>query len=169
MSDLVERLLGVYRVRDSATLSVEATPDNENYFVQTFRTTPIKVEAAREIERLRAENDINRAHAVEHYGWLVEEREKTARLRKENEALRGKVGRLERLNEYHHKRAEFAGRHVLALREALKPFAERCADVESYIAEYPADHPASNPDVWFTGLAWGDLLRARALYEGKIK
>ena len=91
------------------------------------------------------------------------------RLRKENEALRGKVGRLERLNEYHHKRAEFAGRHVLALREALKPFAERCADVESYIAEYPADHPASNPDVWFTGLAWGDLLRARALYEGKIK
>jgi hypothetical protein len=87
----------------------------------------------------------------------------------ENEALRGKVERLERLSEYHQKRAEFAGRHVLALREALKPFAERCADVESYIAEYPADHPASNPDVWFTGLAWGDLLRARALYEGKIK
>ena len=43
---------------------------------------------AQEIARLRGENDINRAHAVEHYEWLVKEREQTARLRKENEDLR---------------------------------------------------------------------------------
>jgi hypothetical protein len=115
MSDLVERLLGVYRVPITDGLGPAGgdEPDNENYFVQTFPTTPIQVEAAREIERLWAENE--------------------------------------------------------ALRKALKPFAEMCADVESCAAEYPADHPASKPDGWFTGFEWDDLLRARALYEAGIK
>lgn len=58
MSDLVERLLGVYRVPITDGLGPAGgdEPDNENYFVQTFPTTPIQVEAAREIERLQAEN-----------------------------------------------------------------------------------------------------------------
>ena len=75
---------------------------------------------AQEIARLRGENDINRAHAVEHYEWLVKEREQTARLRKENEDLR----------------------------KALKPFADMCGEIESCVADYPADHPASNPEKW---------------------
>ena len=57
-----------------------------------------------------------------------------------------------------------------ALREALKPFADMCDEIESCAAEYPADHPASDPENWFTGsFEWPDLLRARALYEGEIK
>ena len=59
---------------------------------------------------------------------------------------------------------------IEALREALKPFADMCDEIESCAAEYPADHPASDPENWFTGsFEWPDLLRARALYEGEIK
>jgi hypothetical protein len=97
-------------------------------------------EAYAELCRLRAENDINRAHAVEHYEWLVKEREQTARLRAEIEALR----------------------------EALKPFADMCDEIESCAAEYPADHPASDPEEWFTGcVEWPAWRRAKALYEGE--
>lgn len=62
MSDLVERLLGVYRGQHlSGTSAYQvSTPDNENYFVQKFPTTPTQVEAAREIERLQAENEFLR-------------------------------------------------------------------------------------------------------------
>ena len=56
---------------------------------------------------------------------------------------------------------------IEALREALKPFADMCDEIESCAAEYPADHPASNPNEWFTGFEWGDLLRARSAYEGE--
>ena len=59
---------------------------------------------------------------------------------------------------------------IEALREALKPFADMCADIERCAAEYPADHPASDPENWFTGsFEWPALLRAKALYEGEIK
>ena len=57
-----------------------------------------------------------------------------------------------------------------SLREALKPFADMCDEIESCAAEYPADHPASDPENWFTGsFEWPALLRAKALYEGEIK
>ena len=57
-----------------------------------------------------------------------------------------------------------------ALREALKPFADMCDEIESCAAEYPADHPASDPNEWFTGcVEWPAWRRAKALYEGVIK
>ena len=48
-----------------------------------------------------------------------------------------------------------------SLREALKPFADMCGLIERCVADYPADHPASNPE------KWPDLLRARSAYEGE--
>ena len=55
-----------------------------------------------------------------------------------------------------------------SLKEALKPFADMCDEIESCAAEYPADHPASDPENWFTGsFEWPDLLRARSAYEGE--
>ena len=55
-----------------------------------------------------------------------------------------------------------------SLRDALKPFADMCDEIESCAAEYPADHPASDPENWFTGsFEWPDLLRARSAYEGE--
>ena len=95
----------------------------------------VVIEAAMEIERLRAENSEK--------GTMLFNQAKTIKqMQVENEALR----------------------------EALKPFADMCDEIESCAAEYPADHPASDPNEWFTGcVEWPAWRRAKALYEGVIK
>lgn len=56
MSDIVERLRGIYRVPITDGLGkVESNlePDNDQEFVRQFPSPPIQLEAADEIERLR--------------------------------------------------------------------------------------------------------------------
>lgn len=56
MSDIVERLNGIYRIPITDGLGVAGgeEPDNPNEFVRTFEATPIQKEAAAEITALRA-------------------------------------------------------------------------------------------------------------------
>lgn len=56
MSDLVDRLRGKYRIpiTDGLGAAGGEEPENELEFVRTFPSPPIQVEAASEIERLRA-------------------------------------------------------------------------------------------------------------------
>lgn len=57
MSDLVNRLRGEYRIpiTDGLGAAGGEEPENDTEFVRTFPSTPIQVEAANEIERLRAD------------------------------------------------------------------------------------------------------------------
>lgn len=58
MTDITERLRGIYRVPINDGLGKvggNLEPDNEREFVRQFQSPPIQLEAANEIERLRAE------------------------------------------------------------------------------------------------------------------
>jgi len=59
MSDLVNRLRGKYRIpiTDGLGAAGGEEPENDNEFVRSFPSTPIQMEAADEIERLRVALD----------------------------------------------------------------------------------------------------------------
>jgi len=81
MTDLVDRLRGIYRIPITDGLGPVETsedPNSPSEFVRTFPTPPIQLEAAAEIERLRT--SLSRAAAIgamvcarTHHGTLADQ------------------------------------------------------------------------------------------------
>jgi hypothetical protein len=81
MSDLVERLRGIYRTPITDGLGPVGSgdePDNPDEFVRTFPVPPIHRKAADEIERLTAERDAARADRDSHQREAIRAMEERA-------------------------------------------------------------------------------------------
>ena len=95
MSDLVERLRGIYRMPITDGLGSVGSgnePDNPYEFVRTFPVPPIHREAAAEIERL---TESNNALMVEREMLIKTKRDQIERLTAERDAARAKVAKYE--------------------------------------------------------------------------
>ena len=95
MSELVERLRGIYRIRITDGLGAVGSgdePHNPNEFVRTFAVPPIHREAADEIERLTA---ANAALMAERASLIETKREQIERLTAERDAALAKLAQYE--------------------------------------------------------------------------
>jgi hypothetical protein len=95
MSDLVERLRGIYRTPITDGLGPVGSgdePNNPDEFVRTFPVPPIHREAADEIERL---TESNNALMVEREMLIKTKRDQIERLTAERDAALAKVAQYE--------------------------------------------------------------------------
>ncbi|MGE3582872.1 MAG: hypothetical protein AB7J28_15830 [Hyphomonadaceae bacterium] len=119
MSDIVERLRGVVRVpiTDGLGPAGGEEPDNADFFVRTFPTSPLANEAADHIAAMREEIDLLRARAPR--AFIMTRKAEWMRM------FREAIGFLRTCRRQHHGTDLDGRRHLIgALEAAMKELGE---------------------------------------------